>query len=153
MAKLKKHLASQEFAIELLWLNPLEDFLSQLLHLGHEFFSKQCVTYILHVLKIFFLLSWSHHGKAIFFAKVIAYQTANFILFLDSIWRSLLLSQSIFQILFGAYFIFKLILQTQSKIPNNPEKRWKILAHSFRVCILSLLSLNLQLLGQVDDKW
>ena len=59
--------------MKLLWLHSLEDFLPQLLHLSQEFLSEYLILHVLHVLKVFFFLSWSHHREAVLFAEVAAY--------------------------------------------------------------------------------
>ena len=101
LAELEKHLSCYILRVKSLWLHFFVDLLAQRLHLHKEFRPHLIVCQLLQVLQLALLLNWANHCVAVTVLEEVLDHPPNPVLSLNLIRRSLLLLNSILEVLLG----------------------------------------------------
>jgi len=150
--QLEEHRACDVAAVEDFGLHALEDAPSQGVHLLEELRTEPSVVKVLEGLEVSLLLGRPHHGVAVAVLEEVDDEPPNAILLLYVVRVALLLLEGILKVLFRVDLIPKLVEKLQREVSHHPKKRWEVLSHLIRVGVLGTRLLDLQLLGQVDNK-
>ena len=88
----------------------------------------------------------SHHSEAISIPKHLLNQTTDPVFLFDAVGCTLLLCESILQVLLWSDLVIFLVNESKTKVSNDPQKSGKQLLYLFGVTVLEQVLLDLQLL-------
>ncbi len=149
LAKLKKHFSSNELRIQSFGSDSLEDLLSELVNLLHEFMTQGRIWHRLQTLKLLLFFNWTHKCGAVSISKEVFNESPNPILSFDIIAAAFLLLQGVLEVLFRGYCRPIGIKQLQRKVTHHPEEGGEVLCYLIGVALTEDFCLYLELFRKI----
>lgn len=140
---------SAGLVLEAFGLYLLAHHIAKVLHCRNELWSQPSLRNAVQRLQILFVGRWPDQREAVPLSEQLAELSSNSIFAIHSFGPSLLVFQSVLQVLGGCHGLPLLILKSKREIPHNPQKRWKAIDN---IMSLSFAVIFLQHFGEVDDQ-
>ena len=130
-AQLEKHVAIKGLSIDYLWSRSLVDARTKGVNLLCKLRPELRVRQRLQLLQVKFVFHRPYHCKAVTVLEELFNHAADSVLLLDGVAESFLGLQRILQILLLTNLVVLLVDKPETKVSDNPKKRWEVFLDLF----------------------